>query len=223
MPVKSKFTTEDIVDAAFLIARSQGADKCSARAIAHELNSSTMPIYSCLNSMKELEEAVLKKALDLLISYETKIRTGDVLLDMGIGYIMFAKTEKYLFRMLFLSGSREGSEDTRKRFNNYVVDALLQRLSGFDPLNDFSQEQKKNLLNRMWVFTHGLAVLLNNSIIRDLSEQQIAEMIMDTGIFVILGERMRREIYTSPEVKIFLERAGFPHLGERKAVDFDLF
>ena len=101
MPVKSKFTAEDIIDAAFLIVRSEGAEKCSARAIAHELNSSTMPIYSCLSSMKELKEAVLKKALDLLISYETKVRTGDVLLDMGIGYIMFAKTEKHLFRMLF--------------------------------------------------------------------------------------------------------------------------
>jgi len=223
MPVKSKFTAEDIIDAAFLIVRSEGAEKCSARAIAHELNSSTMPIYSCLSSMKELKEAVLKKALALLISYETKVRTGDVLLDMGIGYIMFAKTEKHLFRMLFLSGSRGGSGDMRKRFNDYVVNALLQKLSGFEPLNDFSQEQKRNLLNRMWVFTHGLAVLLNNSIIKDLSERQIAEMIMDTGIFVILGERMKREIYVSPEVKTFLERSGYPHLGQRQAVDFDLF
>jgi hypothetical protein len=35
MPVKSKFTAEDIIDAAFLIVRSKGAEKCSARAIAH--------------------------------------------------------------------------------------------------------------------------------------------------------------------------------------------
>ncbi len=223
MPVKSKFAVEDIVDAAFRIVRRQGADKCSARAIAHELNSSTMPIYSCLSSMKELEKAVIKKALDLLISYETKVRTGDVFLDMGIGYIMFAKTEKHLFRMLFLSEIKGASGNTRRRFNDYVIDALLEKLSGFEPLNDFSQEQKKDLINRMWVFTHGLAVLLNNSIIRDLSERRITELIMDTGLFVILGERIRKEVYAAPEVQDFLKRAGFPDLGDRRAADFDLF
>jgi len=223
MPIKSRFAVEDIVDAAFRIVRREGFDKCSARSIAHELNSSTMPIYSCLSSMKELEKAVIKKALDLLISYETKVRTGDLFLDMGIGYIMFAKTEKHLFRMLFLSERKGASGDTRKRFNDYVMDALLEKLSGFEPLNVFSQERKRDLINRMWVFTHGLAVLLNHSIIRDLSEREITELIMDTGLFVIQGERTRKEVYASPEVQDFLKRAGFPDLAERRAADFDLF
>lgn len=223
MPVKSRFAVEDIVDAAFRIIRREGFDKCSARSIANELNSSTMPIYSCMSSMKELEKAVIKKALDLLISCETKVRTGDLFLDMGIGYIMFAKTEKHLFRMLFLSEREGPSGGTRKRFNDYVMDALLEKLGGFEPLNGFSQEQKRDLINRMWVFTHGLAVLLNNSIIRDLNEREITELIMDTGLFVIQGEKTRKEVYAAPEVQDFLKRAGFPNLGERRVADFDLF
>lgn len=223
MPVKSKFSAEDIINAAFAISRSQGLENCSARAIAHKLKSSTMPIYSCLSSMRELEEAVIQKAVDLLIAYETKERTGDIFLDMGIGYIMFAKEEKHLFRMLFLTERGEGYEDTRKRFREYVVNTLLQRLSGFEPLNAFSEEQRRNLIDRMWVFTHGLAVLLNHSIIEDLEERQIAELLTDTGIFIILGERMRPQIYKDKEVKKFLKRSGFEYLCEQKGIDFKLF
>jgi hypothetical protein len=169
MPVKSKFSAEDIIDAAFSIARIHGSGKFSARSIAGELKSSTMPIYSCLSSMRELEEAVLKKAIDLLITYETKRRTADVFLDMGIGYIMFAMEERHLFRMLFLSEKREGFEDTKKRFRTYIIDILLDKLSGFEPMEGYTREQKRALIHRMWIFTHGLAVLLNHSIIEDMS------------------------------------------------------
>jgi len=223
MPVKSKFSAEDIIEAAFSIARTHGSEKFSARSIAGELKSSTMPIYSCLSSMKELEEAVLKKALDLLITYETKSRTGDIFLDMGIGYIMFAMEERHLFRMLFLAEKREGFEDTKKRFRTYVIDTLLDKLSDFEPMKGYTREQQRALIDKMWIFTHGLAVLLNHSIIEDLSEKQIAEFLTDTGIFVVVGERMRGEIYGDGNVKDFLERTGFTYLKTYTAKDFELF
>ncbi|HQG30463.1 MAG TPA: hypothetical protein PLA83_00930 [Deltaproteobacteria bacterium] len=223
MPVKSKFSAEDIIEAAFSIARTHGSEKFSARSIAGELKSSTMPIYSCLSSMKELEEAVLKKALDLLITYETKSRTGDIFLDMGIGYIMFAMEERHLFRMLFLSEKREGFEETKKRFRKYVIDILLDKLDHFEPMRGYTREQKRVLIDKMWIFTHGLAVLLNHSIIEDLSEKRIADLLTDTGIFVVVGERMRDEIYSNEDVKGFLERTGFKHLNKLTAKDFELF
>jgi hypothetical protein len=223
MPMKSKFTVEDIVEAAFSISREEGVEKCSARAIAHRMQSSTMPIYSCLSSMKELEEAVLKKSIDHLISYETKVRTGDVFLDMGIGYIMFAKTEKHLFRMLFLSEKREGYEDIRKRFKEYVIESLLKVLSGFEPLSVFTDSQKRELIDRMWVFNHGLAMLLNNSLIDDLNEKQIAEFLLDTGIFIIYGELMRERIYKDDDVKKYLKMSGFEYLCEQKGRKINFF
>ena len=216
MPMKSKFTVDDIVDAAFSISREEGLDKCSARAIAHRMQSSTMPIYSCLSSMKELEDAVRKKAVDLLISYSTKDRTGNVFLDMGVGYIMFAKSEKHLFRMLFLSEATEEAIGLRKRFKEYVMTALLEKLTDFEPLKEFSEEQKRKLMDRSWVFNHGLAMLLNNSLIDDLDEKQVAELLMDNGIFMIVGERMRDKVYKSTDVKRFLKQSGFEYLCEQK-------
>ncbi len=223
MPVKNKFSSEDIINAAFAISRDQGVESCSARAIANKLKSSTMPIYSSLNSMKELEDEVIKRAIDLLISYQTKERTGDVFLDMGIGYIMFAKMEKHLFRLLFLSERKEGYEEKRKRFKEYVIESLLQKLSDFEPLKAFTDDQKRGLMDRMWIFNHGLAMLLNYSIIEDLDEKQIAELLLDTGIFVITGERMREQVYKNKDVKKFLKRSGFEYLCDQKGVDFKLF
>ncbi|HNY66041.1 MAG TPA: hypothetical protein PKM41_11435 [Deltaproteobacteria bacterium] len=223
MPAKSKFTAEDIINAAFEIARSVGEENCSARAIAQRLKSSTMPIYSCLNSMRELEEAVLKKAIDVLIEYETRKRTGDVFLDMGIGYIMFAKNEKHLFRMLFLSEKRGSKGNARKRFREYVLGALMNALSGFEPLEGFSEDQKMGLIDRMWIFCHGLAMLLNNSIIDDIDEKQVSELLLDMGIFVIRGERARKKIYEHSDVQRFLTISGFGYLAQQKGISFKLF
>lgn len=223
MPVKNKFSSEDIISAAFAISREQGSENCSARAIANKLKSSTMPIYSSLSSMKELEEEVVKLSIELLISYQIKDRTGDVFLDMGIGYIMFAKMEKHLFRLLFLSENKEGDKDKRNRFKEYVVKSLLQKLNGFEPLKGFTDVQKRGLMERMWVFNHGLAMLLNYSIIDDLNEKQIAEMLLDTGIFVITGEGMREQVYKNKDVKRFLKKSGFEYLTDQKGVGFKLF
>jgi hypothetical protein len=223
MPAKSKFSAEDIVNTAFDIARSEGLEYCSARAIAHKLKSSTMPIYSCLNSMRELEQAVVKKAVDVLIEYETKARTGDIFLDMGIGYIMFAKNEKHLFRMLFISERKSGKEDTKKRFRKYILDALLNALNGFEPLEGFSEQERMGLIDRMWIFCHGLAMLMYNSIIENVDEKQVAEMLLDVGIFIIQGERRREEIFSRSDVKRFLKLSGFEHLGEGKGICFNLF
>jgi AcrR family transcriptional regulator len=223
MPAKSKFSAEDIINAAFEIARSEGEENCSARAIAHRLKSSTMPIYSCLNSMRELEDAVIKKAVDVLIEYETRTRTGDVFLDMGIGYIMFAKNEKHLFRMLFLSEKRSDQGDSKKRFRQYILDALLKALTDFEPLEGFSEQERMGLIDRMWIFCHGLAMLLNNSVIEDVDEKQVAEMLLDVGIFIIQGERARAEIYSRSDVKRFLKLSGYEHLADRKGICFNLF
>jgi AcrR family transcriptional regulator len=203
MPAKSKFKAQDVIDAAFHIIRTQGVEKCSARAIAHEMNSSTMPIYSCINSMKELEEAIVKKAIDLLIQYETRDRTGISALDMSIGYILFAEKEKHLFRMLFVVEGGENDAESRSRWREYTFNALLERLNAFEPLDDLTHEQKKDILHKMWIFNHGLAVMLNNSLIEDLNEDDIIDLIMDTGVYVIVGVRDRDKIFSQENIENF--------------------
>ena len=101
--MKKTFSTEDIVEAAFQVVRKQGRKKLSARTIAKELNASTMPIYSTINSMKDLEAKIGQKFTELLLEYCLTPWTGNLLVDMSFGYVRFAKDEKELFRLMFLA------------------------------------------------------------------------------------------------------------------------
>ena len=113
--MKKAFTKEEIVEAAFQVVRKQGRKKLSARAIARELNSSTMPIYSTINSMKELEQEVGQKFTELLLQYCLTPWTGNFLVDMSFGYVRFAKDEKELFRIMFLDDQPSELTDYEKQ------------------------------------------------------------------------------------------------------------
>ncbi|HHO76669.1 MAG TPA: WHG domain-containing protein [Deltaproteobacteria bacterium] len=208
MPAKSKYQAQDVIDAAFQIVRTHGVEKCSARAIAGEMKSSTMPIYSCIKSMKELEEAIVKKAIDLLIQYQIQERTGISVLDMGIGYILFAKNEKQLFRMLFFTEAAQKDMDLSKRMRDYAISVSMDKLDKFSPLDELSYKQKMDILYKMWTFNHGIAVMLNNAIIEDLSEDQIIRILMDTGLYIMTGVRDRDELYKQDVVRELFNRAG---------------
>ncbi|HOO99914.1 MAG TPA: hypothetical protein PK766_10165 [Bacteroidales bacterium] len=208
MPAKNKYNARDVIDAAFQIVRTQGVEKCSARAIASEMKSSTMPIYSCIKSMKELEEAIVKKGIDLLIEYQMQERTGISVLDMGIGYILFAKNEKHLFRMLFFTEAAQKDIDLSRRMREYAISVSMEKLDSFSPLDELSHEQKMDILYKMWTFNHGLAVMLSNAIIDDLSEEQIIRILMDTGLYIMTGVRDRDELYKQDIVKELLQKAG---------------
>jgi hypothetical protein len=191
MPDK-KYKTEDIIEAAFNVTRTQGRDKCTARAIAQELGSSTMPIYSGLRSMKNLEDEIAKRASDILISYQTKKRSGFGFLDMGVGYVIFAQEEKNLFRMMYSMESGEKDDrEMAKKYRGYVFDILMDRLEHEEIMEGLSTEQRKEVLYKMWIFSHGLAVLINNAVIDPMTEGDITYFLMETGALIILGEKTR--------------------------------
>ena len=190
MPLK-KFTHADIVEAAFNITRKRGWEKCTARAIAKELGSSTMPIYSALKSMKNLENQIDQKAIDLLLSFQTRQRTGMVFLDMGVGYVLFAQEEKNLFRKMYFS--EIGKDKILKlisTYRAYIFDQLLAFLKNDKMLKELSVKQKKDVLYRMWVFSHGLAVLLNNARVGPMKETEITKFLMETGSLMISGQML---------------------------------
>jgi AcrR family transcriptional regulator len=194
MPEK-KFSTADIIDAAFNLIRRQGWGKCTARAIAQDLGASTMPIYSALKSMKNLEDQLAKKASDMLITYQTKKWSRYAFLDMGVGYVMFAQDEKELFRMMYYKESgQEDDRERQKKYRGYVFDVLMDRLEHEEIMAGLSIDQRKEVLNKMWVFSHGLAMLINNSVIDPMTEQEITSFLMDTGGLIITGERARSPI-----------------------------
>jgi len=188
-----KFSREDIIAAAFAVTRKHGWEKCTARMIARELGSSTMPIYSGLSCMQKLEDEIAKRAGDLLLQYQAKERSGYLFLDMGIGYVLFAQDEKNLFRMLYFKEPGENASPSRiGRHRGHVFDAILSRLADEAILPGFSMKEKEAILFKMWIFSHGLAVLSNNGVIDAMTEEEITGLLKETGNIMIAGEKSKK-------------------------------
>lgn len=187
MPPQNIFTREIFVEAAFKVVRTKGIERLSARSLANELHCSTMPIYSYLKSMKQLREDLEQKALELLLQYQTTRHTDSPFLDMGLGYVLFARNEKFLFRFLFMGTERDlrhnkGNKNLRQTaFNN-----LLPGMENDPFLTGLDKLQKENILMKMWIFTHGIAFLANSNMLSEFNDKYIEELIHDTGRAVIM-------------------------------------
>ncbi len=192
MPLKSSFTKDAFIDAAFEIVRTKGWENLTARSLAKELRCSTMPIYSYLKSMNSLYEELRKKAVDRLIAYQTTPRTGQVFLDMGVGYILFAKEEKNLFR--FLHQRKEGEDrylEIERRIRESALENLTQNMKADPTLEGLDERALRDVLMKMRIFTHGLAFLINNDAFAD-DDNVVLETIKETGKLLILGKKCDR-------------------------------
>jgi AcrR family transcriptional regulator len=222
MPRKNVFTRDMFINAAFKIIREKGRDKLSASSLDRELGCSTMPVYSYLKSMKTLVSDLEEKAVDLMLTYQTTSATGQPFLDMGLGYVLFARNEKNLFRFLFMGQERSrrhrraslpqsgtekdalsilfAGEERERRHGKEGKDpriaAFNRLIAGMktDPdLLGLDDKQLESILTKMWIFTHGLAYLANSNLLMRNDEEFINEAIYETGLFVIQGELKRKK------------------------------
>jgi AcrR family transcriptional regulator len=178
---KVSFTKEMVVDAAFELTREIGWESVTARNIARKLGSSTMPIYSTVKSIEEIEMEVMEKALALMVEYQKKPFTPDPMINLAVGYVVFARDEHNLFAFLYRAERPvpDGSfnADARRDFFN-------RSFSGVpgvgEALKEIPADSMDSLMLKSWIFTHGLAVMTNSGIL-DLPDGKIAELVTDAG------------------------------------------
>lgn len=139
--------------------------------------------------MKNLYEELRKKSVDLLSTYQTTPRTGQIFFDMGVGYILFAKKEKNLFR--FLYQRKEGEEryqEIEKTIRQLALRNLTQTMKADPILEGLDEQTLRDVLTKMWIFVHGLAFLVNNNAFAN-DENEVLEIIKETGKLLILGKK----------------------------------
>lgn len=136
--------------------REKGIESLNARDLAKEIGCSVHPIFRTYRSMEGLKSAVYKKAENI---YNERMlsageHTDDGFLNMGLAYIDFAKNEKNLFKLLFMSdafrelsimdvvGTTEGDDE--------VIGMLCQR-------SGLSIKAAQELYAGIWITTHGIA------------------------------------------------------------------
>ena len=172
---KSVTITKDmILTTAFDIAREKGLDGISNRELAKKLNCSIRPIYYQFQNVDELykelyieiEKYFYKFLMDNMNDEMPKYK------QVGINYIKFAKEEKELFKILFMSEIDLGLNDfIAKDMEDFKELSKLIKIS--TNLND---EDIESFHIKMWIFSHGLATLVASSTI-NISDEQLKQLL----------------------------------------------
>jgi len=186
------FTSEAIVEAGFALTREKGWGAVSARSIAKKLGSSTMPIYSTMKSMEEIERLVRARAESLLSDYQRRPYTENLVQNLAIGYVAFARDEKNLFHFLFVdrpvaADLEDGGEGARDTLGARAADAAAGQLAGD---TRFSLQDPRVL--KSWIFTHGMASLVGGGVL-DLSDDKIRDLLLEAGgAFFLYEDKIKR-------------------------------
>jgi len=179
MPPKAVFNRDDIISTAFEIVKKSGFRDFSTRKIADELHSSTAPVYSYFSSMDDLKSEVLERAENLMLEYTMKPYTKSVFLNMGTGLVLFAQENRELFRALLLE-----SGETRSMLEKFLK-ALAVELDKDELVSLLPDKERREVMNRMAIFTHGFASLLCVGLIDEVSKNTAIKTMYNMGRDVI--------------------------------------
>ena len=154
---KAKVTRDMVIEAAFAVARTAGAEQVNARTVSQELGCSTQPVMYHFATIEALKRAVYAKADRHHSDY--LMETEDVPLGIGLNYIRFAIEEPHLFRFLFQSGfAMEGS--LPEMLDSAELTPILAAMQG---ALGMSAAQTKQIFLTAALFTHGYASIIANN------------------------------------------------------------
>lgn len=177
MPPKAKFTREEVVEAALKIVMREGIENLTARALAGELGSSARPVFTVFSGMDEVQCEVIKAAHAL---YNKMVEQGlkENLAFKGVGkaYIRFAIEYPKLFQMLFM---REKSTVPELNSVLGMIDENYGKiLQSIEIGYGFDIETSKEIYRHLWIYSHGIAVLLATNVCR-FTADEISGMLSD--------------------------------------------
>ncbi len=169
MPPKVKISKKDIINGAIELIREVGVDAFCARSLSKKLGVSTQPIFSNFSGMDELLRAVIEEAREISQRHTERVMESGIYHPYkasGMAYISFARRERELFRLLFMTkGAR--SDD----FVGYeqIIETMRCAL-GVD------HSTAKEIHFQMWSFVHGIATMINTDYL-ELDDESISKML----------------------------------------------
>ena len=175
------YTRDRVVGAAFEIIREDGWSAVSARSIAKRLGSSTMPIYSQLKSIGEVEQELRVKARALLRDFQRRPWTESRLQNLAFGYVAFARDERHLFRFLFLERPEVMGEGGLSDMKGLLAGEFGEASEEYAALSVFEPGTQEAVIQHTWIFTHGLAVMVNSGTLGECPDETILDFLRHAG------------------------------------------
>jgi len=186
MPKKTKITKEMILNTAFEIVKKDGFEKLTNKEISKRLKCSIQPIYYQFKNTEDLKQELMKKIekyfYNFLMSH-TNVQTR-VYKQIGINYIKFAREERKLFQILFMSESSLTLNELLSK-----EDEDFKNLLKYIKISTKLDENNSRIFHlKMWIFTHGLATIVASNSCA-LKEEEISDL-LSSGFqaFMLLEE-----------------------------------
>lgn len=186
------YSREMVIDGAFELLRSKGRSAVTAREIAKQIGSSTMPIYSHMKSLADLEDDLVQKSLNLLQKYQQRSYTQETLLNISIGYVVFARDEHELFSYLFLNSQPE-QESSQSSMRESFFSMFSEETPELEALYALQPESQERLMRNTHIYTHGLAMLAHMNMLGPWYTDKIIECLNDAGQAFYVLEQTRSE------------------------------
>ncbi|MBS4219608.1 TetR/AcrR family transcriptional regulator [Bacillus sp. FJAT-49711] len=188
MAPKKKFSKEQIIEAAFEIAKTEGMDSISIRKVAEKLGSSIAPIYVNFNEVDELKKEVMKKIIELSNQLLSEQNSGHPFRDIGVASLRFAREYSVLFRDLVMK-----QNEYMDNYDDDMGDGLVEMMKGDSNLEGFSKDELMTIFFKMRIFTTGLSVMVANGLLpKEFSEEKGVELLNSTAADVITSARLKK-------------------------------
>lgn len=174
MARKEQITKSMILDGAFELLRTQGAEMLTARKLASYIDCSTQPIFRVYKNMDELNAEVFEKAKSFYEHYcvDFKKVNSVPFVDLALCYISFAREELNLFKLLFLTPHDENNTmyDLINGGEHSFVIKELRRLPNLD------MNHAGDIFMKIFIFMHGMACMATNGEF-DLTNEEVIPML----------------------------------------------
>lgn len=189
LPPRKQFTEDQIIQAAFEVARTEGISGLTARKVAKQLGSSVAPIYANFSDIEELKQKVADHLFELGRRMAQQPYTGDRFLDIGIASLRFAKEYSVLFRELVLNRNNYMDHYDAK-LGGHIVEAMA-----LDPeLKGFSRDELMGILLKMRIFQLGLSAMIANGLLPpDFDDNAAIELLASAGEDVLIAAQHRKQ------------------------------
>jgi len=188
MPPKNKFTREEIIEAAFEVAKEEGFSKITARSVASRLNLLVAPIYANFKAIDELVQAVVQRVFALSEELLSKQKGQNLFENIGKASLAFARDYPVLFRELVLKPNpyMTSYEETEK--------AMVEALKENEEMKGWNVEERRRLFLKMRIFQLGLSAMVANGHVPSwLDERESEKLLMETGDQLLLAEQVKRK------------------------------
>lgn len=174
MPPSVRFSREAVLNAAYQLIRREGPAALNARSVAKELGGSTQPIFRLFANMEELRSAVIELTLS---EWKNKLairqqESAFPYLTIGMVYLLFARDEPELFKLLFMRDRVSDGSCT-----DYNVDFAIPMI---EDMAKVDVDTARKLYEHNWFFCHGLAVAIATKYIPCISECKMRELLVES-------------------------------------------